>query len=74
MNEVPEPDVQLESELRRMFAPKRPEPAAFERLCRLRLERDGYLAKLTPRSGDGGIDVVAIDGDRLQWLRAAFET
>lgn len=38
------------------------QPAAFERLCRLRLERDGYLAKLTPRSGDGGIDVVAFKG------------
>ncbi|WP_279389400.1 SNF2-related protein [Plasticicumulans lactativorans] len=35
---------------------------AFERLCRLRLVRDGHMASLTPKSGDGGIDVVAFRG------------
>lgn len=38
------------------------QPEAFERLCRLRLVRDGHRAKLTPKSGDGGIDVVAFRG------------
>ena len=39
------------------------EPTVFEQLCRLRLEREGHSAWLTPASGDVGVDVVGIRGD-----------
>lgn len=49
MNEAPEPDVQLEAELRRMFAPERPEPAAFERRVRERIrERESGASSSEP--------------------------
>ncbi|MEW6219852.1 MAG: SNF2-related protein [Thermodesulfobacteriota bacterium] len=38
------------------------DPQAFERLCRQRLERDGYTASLTRPTGDCGVDVVAFRG------------
>ncbi|HNH25031.1 MAG TPA: SNF2-related protein, partial [Accumulibacter sp.] len=34
----------------------------FEKLCRLRLTRDGYMARLTRVSGDDGIDVIGLRG------------
>lgn len=38
------------------------DPDAFEALCALLWSKQGYRTMRTPRSGDGGIDVVAIRG------------
>lgn len=57
-----------------MFAENSPDPYEFEGNCKKILEKAGWSARTTPKSGDQGVDVIAKKEDILIVVQCKFYT
>lgn len=57
-----------------MFAENSPDPYEFEGNCKKILEKAGWSARTTPKSGDQGVDVIAKKDDILIVVQCKFYT
>lgn len=65
--ELPESEQELE-----MLAENSPDPYEFEGNCKKILEKAGWEARTTPKSGDQGVDVIAKKDDILIVVQCKF--
>lgn len=70
--ERPKPDYEETEEDLDMWAENSPDPYEFEGNCKKILEKAGWEARTTPKSGDQGVDVIAKKDDILIVVQCKF--